>query len=133
MAASQAAVQVFLKTLRGMDVNKFRMSNQSKTIKFLSSIDWGKAEVLETLMRLTPDDYHRGPLTNDWGGNSSVWIFGSEITVNLTDKYRIYIKLSLTKSKQENWFANMSFHPTEESMVFPLAKPYKQWEVVKHA
>ncbi len=83
-----------------------------KNIRTLTALGLLPEDVFQILLKLTPQNYYRGPSTDyNMDEADCIWEFGVMI-----EEREVYIKLKLT----EDFVKDISFHFAERKLTFPF-------------
>lgn len=99
---------------------RFRIE-RTKNFQGLLDLGISAKEREDTVMKLEPTDYYKGPTENTLDNNGDLWEFGKRVKKN-----DVYIKLA--EGKIDHEAVCVSFHPAERPLSYPLkqAKKTKQ-------
>ena len=121
--ATRLEVQRFLRTfhakLKVFDI-LFR-DDRGKNQKALFDLDITPVYRVEIIKTLAVSDYSAGPIVNDLGKNTELWVFGKDVK-----QREIYIKISLGFPNES--VICMSFHLAERPMEYPFKNEYDDEE-----
>ena len=121
--ATRLEVQRFLRTfhakLKVFDI-LFR-DDRGKNQKALFDLDITPVYRVEIIKTLAVSDYSAGPIVNDLGKNTELWVFGKDVK-----QREVYIKISLGFPNES--VICISFHLAERPMGYPFKNEYDDEE-----
>ena len=121
--ATRLEVQRFLRTfhakLKVFDI-LFR-DDRGKNQAALFNLDITPVYRVEIIKTLAVSDYSAGPIVNDLGKNTELWVFGKDVK-----QREIYIKISLGFPNES--VICISFHLAERPMEYPFKNEYDDEE-----
>ncbi len=117
--ATRDEVLSFLSLFKGCVIlDRYMVKNKEKNRQGLINLGITPDQRRETLLGLTPEDYHAGPKPDDTDYTKEVWEFGRDV-----GGVEVYIKLRVVKDPRKKgvYHATVwSFHPAEHPMKYPL-------------
>lgn len=94
------------------------LQRSDETKAHLSGLDITRNQAEECLLRLTPDNYSKGPEPDDFEVQREVWFFGCDVNGR-----EAYIKLALQPDRRRRTVVHAiiwSFHAAEYPVKYPL-------------
>lgn len=91
----------------------FYVDSKPNNIDTLAELEITPDEREKYVKSLKPEDYCKGPLTNDYPNQNDVWVFGKMIKTK-----EIYIKIYIGKNKSP--CVCISFHTAKYKLKYPL-------------
>jgi len=117
LPVSRSNVAKFLEDYKNVAVSSFSLWHIKKNKDTLLILGFNKHNVRDEILRLSVEDYSKGPLLDKYT-NNMFWVFGI-----LINNQEIFIKLEITKctdSGEEKLTEDcLSFHFAEDKMIFP--------------
>jgi len=98
--------------------DRYVLKNREKNRQGLIDLGITPDQRRETLLGLTPEDYHAGPKPDDTDDTKEVWEFGRDV-----EGVEVYIKLRVVQNPRKKTVHHAtvwSFHPAEHPMKYPL-------------
>ena len=122
--ATKVEVEEFLEYARILiEAGRLTFVPRTANIEGMAELGITNREAEAILMRLTSNNYSRGPDDDHDTDESDVWIFGASV-----EKTMVYIKLKTGAAKNGAYVKCLSFHPAHHELNFPLRpnKPAKK-------
>lgn len=114
-------VEAILNLIKETALPRFRVPGfadfSSKTFRFASKLGFTRLDIYNATRSLTYLDYVQGPLADNKGRPSDLWVFGSYI-----ESYETYIKLVACIRNGSCETVCVSFHEAERPLSYPHRK-----------
>ena len=81
----------------------------------LRAIGITEVQAWEVVVRLTANNYHKGPEADDNGSEGELWFFGASV-----EGTPCYLKLKIEPTAAGRLLKCLSFHPARFPLTFPL-------------
>lgn len=111
-------INAVLDLVRHAGANAFRIPGLndvgSKTYRYISTLGLTRRDVFEVISGLSYRDYVQGPLPDDKGRPSDLWVFGCFI-----ERIETYVKLVVMVRGGLCRAICVSFHEAERAMLYP--------------
>lgn len=114
-------INLILDVMKRTDFSRFRIPGftdfNSKTFRFAGLLGFNRKDIYDVITELTHLDYVQGPLADDKGRPSDLWVFGSYI-----EAFEVYIKIVAHIRNEFCETICVSFHEAERPLTYPYRK-----------